>query len=299
MQFRSFHVLWAVLLFSFFSCSKEHSLEKPIGSGGNNTGNFRAKIDGTDWVAVDNTISVTVLSGLINITGTSSDNKAITLTILSDQPGTYTFDQNSSSLASLDEVELGGPVSFTTNQSSDPAQSGGTVTITHIDQTNKTISGTFSFNGFDSNSGVKKVITEGVFQNLPYSNSLPPASSTDTLTVKIGGVPFTAASIAAPIISGSLFVQGAASNGTSFVGLYMPQNVQPGTYTLDFFGGTFIGQYSPDPNTILVSQGKGTLTIIENNTTTKRIKGNFSFEASDVSNTQTVLLTEGYFSVGY
>ncbi|MBS1596652.1 MAG: hypothetical protein JST75_00395 [Bacteroidetes bacterium] len=291
------HVALGVLLLSFFSCSKELSNEA-LENGKGVAGSFRAKIDGASWVATNN-ISATVLTGLINITGTSSDGKTINISLLAGATGTYALDENSDGLASLNQTEATGPAIYGTNQSSDPAKSSGTVTITSIDQTNKTISGTFSFNGYDDATTVTKVVTEGVFDRLPYSSTLPPASITDTFKVKINGTSFTASSIAAPIVSGSFFVQGAASDGSNFVGLYMPENVQPGTYTLDIFGGVFVGQYSPDPSTLLVSMGDGTLTVIENNSTTKRIRGSFSFKAVDASNTQSAQLTEGYFSVGY
>jgi hypothetical protein len=298
MKIRLSRVLAAILLLSFFSCGKELSYEKGTGGNSGGTGVFRAKIDGVDWVATDASINVIVLSGAISITGTSSDNKAITMTLLAPGTGTYVLDANSAGLGTLDEAELGGPVTYTT-QGGDTSQAGGSVVITSIDANSKTISGTFSFKVYDPNSGVTKVISEGVFENLPYSNTLPPAPTTDTFSVKIGGTLFVASSIASTNVSGSLFLQGASSNGTNFVGLLMPQNVQPGSYTLDFNTGQYIGQYSPDPSTILISQGNGTLTITENNTTTKRITGTFSFVASDVNQTQSVNLTEGFFSVGY
>ncbi|MEP6952031.1 MAG: hypothetical protein ABI863_22265 [Ginsengibacter sp.] len=43
----------------------------------------------------------------------------------------------------------------------------------------------------------------------------------------------------------------------------------------------------------------GTLTILEHNITTKRIRGNFNFHASEVPGTKVSELTEGYFSVIY
>jgi len=294
MRTRLIQLLAALSILFVASCSKELSRETPTNSG-KPTGDFRAKIDGVDWVAADDSKSATILSGVINVTGTSADGKSISITILGDATGSYTVDANSTGIAEYDDSDG----SFSTNQSTDPAKAGGTVVITEIDEANKTISGTFVFNGYDPNTGTTKVITEGIFQKLPYSTTLPPASITDTLTAKIDGVDFKATSIAAPIISGNLFVQGAASDGTHFVGIYMPQGVQPGSYTLDFYGATYIGQYSPDAGTVLVSQGNGTLTIIENNSTTRRIKGTFNFTASDISNTKTAQITEGYFSVGY
>jgi hypothetical protein len=301
MKPRLFHVLSGILILSFFGCNKELSYEIPA-NGGNNSvaGDFRAKIDSVQWVAANNTKGATILNGVINISGVSSDNKMISITLVGQSTGTYPVDINSPGIAAYNEITNGIITSsFATNGSADTSQSGGSVTITAIDKTKKTISGTFHFNGFDANSGVRKVVSEGVFNQLPYTTSLPPANSTDTFRVKIGGVAYSAQSISTQIISGQIYVQGAPLDGSSSVGIYMPQSVQPGSYTLDFSGGTYIGQYSPDPIHILVSQGAGTLTIIQNDATARRIKGNFNFTASDLGHTQTAQLTEGYFSVRY
>jgi len=298
---RLFYILTMLLLLSLFGCYKELSYEIPVNNGNNSiAGDFRAKIDGVQWVAASNTKGATILFGAINITGVSSDNKMVTITLGGQTTGTYILNQNSIGIAAYNEIANGTITqSFSTNQSSDPSKSGGSVTVTEIDSVHKTITGTFRFNGYDGNTDAQKVITEGIFNKLPYGTSLPPANNTDTFNVKIGGVDWLPPSIAAQIISGHLYIQGSTLDGSSSVGLYMPQNVQPGSYTLDFLGGAYFGQYSPNSGNILVSQGNGTLTILENNATTRRIKGNFSFTASDQTLTQSVQLTEGYFSVGY
>src|SRR5882724_10075416 len=171
MKFRLSHAVPVILLLSLFGCNKELSYEIPLnGEHNNGSGDFRAKIDGTAWTAADNSKSAMILSGVININGTSSDGKMISITLVAQAPGTYTVDANSPGVAAYNEPSNGVNISYSTNQSNDPTLSGGSVTITEIDQNNKTISGTFSFNGYDvsSGSGVKKVISEGVFDKLPF-----------------------------------------------------------------------------------------------------------------------------------
>jgi hypothetical protein len=74
--------------------------------------------------------------------------------------------------------------------------------------------------------------------------------------------------------------------------------ITPGSCTLDFLGGQYIGLYNPNTTTTLASTS-GTLTIFEHNKSTKRIRGNFNFVAEPVLGGASVPLTEGYFSVKY
>jgi hypothetical protein len=122
----------------------------------------------------------------------------------------------------------------------------------------------------------------------------------DTITATINGSSWAAQSIAAVDTAGELVIEGSLSNNTQSVALIMPFNISPGTYALDFSGGTFIGAYSPDPNTYLVSQNNGSITIIEDNISTRHIRGSFSFNASSLTGgTQTAQITNGYFSVNF
>jgi hypothetical protein len=85
------------------------------------------------------------------------------------------------------------------------------------------------------------------------------------------------------------------------IGLSFPLNITPGSYTLDFWQLTHIGQYFPDddPDNGQVSVS-GTLQVLEHNTSTKRIRANFNFRAENMLDPSiSTQISEGYFSVKY
>lgn len=282
------------------SCSKELSYEnKPTGPGTNTAGDFRAKIDGVQWEAAASTKGANILAGFINIVGISSDGKQLSITINDTIPGTYLLNQTTFSVASYADNASSNTFAFSTDQGADTSQGGGSVTITEIDKTNKTISGTFRFNVYRDQDSSKKVITEGVFFKLPYSSSLPPASGTDTLKATIDGTPWAAASIVAQTAGTQLIIAGSLSDGSKTVSLFLPSDILPGTYNLDVTAGIYVALYSPNTTTVFASDN-GTVTIIQHDTVNKRISGTFQFHAIDVSGGSTTSqLLNGYFSVTY
>ena len=101
------------------------------------------------------------------------------------------------------------------------------------------------------------------------------------------------------IQNGELVIAGLSADQSQTLDLVMPVNITPGSYTFDINGGLYFAGYSPSPLIQLVSMSGGTLTIISNDTTAKRIKGSFNFNASSSTVTNTSTLTNGYFSVNY
>lgn len=284
-----------------FGCSKEKSFEKsnsvlPVPTAGD----FTAKINNVPWSAADNQKGASIISGIINITGISSDNKQISITLNGTTTGTYLLDQNSLSAGTYVDGNSPNILAYATNQGTDTSEAGGKVIVTEIDANNSTISGTFQFKVFRDMDSQQQVITEGIFNKIPYVTSLPPAVNTDTFFVKVDGVGWSPPSITATIRLGSLVVAASEQDGSRNVGLFMPTTVTAGNYNLNFATGTYFGEYGPDSATILISDSTGTLQIIENNTSTRRIKGTFQFPAKDISSGgQSAVLTEGSFSVGY
>ena len=91
----------------------------------------------------------------------------------------------------------------------------------------------------------------------------------------------------------------AGFSGTQDVGLFIPSGISAGTYNLDFTTGLYIGVYNPDASVTLFSQSNGTITILSNNTTARRISGTFNFVATPVGSGPTANLTQGYFAANY
>lgn len=284
----------------FASCSKEVSFESKGNTPGNNTpGDFRAKINGIQWQAAAATEGANILAGFINIVGISSDGKEISITVNDTITGTYLLNQTTFSVASYADNAASNTFSFSTDQGADTSQGGGSVIITEIDKTNKTISGTFRFNVYRDQDSSKKVVTEGVFYKLPYSSSLPPAAGTDTLKATIDGAAWSAASIAAQLAGTQLIIAGSLSDGSKTVSLFLPADILVGTYNLDVTAGIYVALYSPNTTTVYASDN-GTVTITQHDTVNKRISGTFQFHAIDVSGgSSTSQLLNGYFSVTY
>lgn len=282
----------------FYSCQKE--VDYALDNNNNVTGDFRAKIEGTQWVANKAAIA-SRMAGVINITGLGTDRKLLTITLTDSGVHRYILSDNTMNAAAYVDSSLPNTFAFTTNQGAYPTEAGGEVEITSIDPVNKKISGTFSFKVFRQMDGLQRTITEGSFTNISYQTTLPPSNATDTFQVKIGGNSWTPNTIAAVSAQGFLAVTGTDATAVKSVGLLMPPTITPGAYTLDFFGATYIGQYNPDndPNHSQASTS-GTLTILSHNPTTKRIRGTFNFHAEALLNPLLFSeITEGFFAVTY
>jgi uncharacterized protein DUF6252 len=296
MRIRPVYIVSLIATLAFCACHKETSVEIPNALNGN----FTASINGAGWMASDSTEAASILGGMINITGISADNKQLSITLNDTVTGVYNLSQTSTSVGAYADNDSSGAYAFTTNQGTDTAQAGGSVTITEIDQVNKTITGVFSFKVYRNMDKQQVQITQGGFYKLSYVTSLPPASSTDTMVALIDGMNWTAQSITAEAVSTQLAISGSALSGTQAVSLIMPLNIAPGSYTLNYTGGVYIGLYNPI-STVSLASTSGTLVILGNNSTTQRINGNFQFQATDPLGlgNPSHNLTNGYFSVQY
>ena len=291
-------LVYLLLSVSVVSCSKEKSTES--GQGGPVTGTLKMKIDGQQWVA-NKAAGATMVAGLIAIQGLSNDDRAFDITLEDHGIATYQLDNQSLNGAILTDANgANGGEGYTTNQGN-PGDAGGTVTITKIDQTNKTMSGTFTFKMYRESDSKQVTITEGVFENLKYSTEVPPNAGADAdFKVKIDGTLWTGQVVSGTAFNGQLIISAAESNISKSVGLTMPANVTPGTYSFSSLG-TYMGIYnygSATSPTTLTSES-GTLTITEHNTSTKTIKGTFSFVAKPLLGGTAVQFTEGSFTVKY
>jgi hypothetical protein len=275
------------LLLSLFITGCQKSIPDLI-NGNAVTGNFRAKINGNQWIA-NASASASINSGVINITG-SGNHKLLNIILVGTGTGTYALNDSAFNSAiyidSLNSTQL-----YTTQAAA--AVAGGQVTVTKIDNNAKTISGTFTFKTFRSSDSSKAEFTEGIFENLKFSsNTVPPTSGTDTFHVMIDSTNFSATTISAVESSGVISVSG-VSAGNKIVSLQMPSGITAGSYPI---GSATVNALYTVGGTQLFMATAGTLTVIEHNATTKRIRANFSFTGTDALGTTTVNLTQGYFS---
>lgn len=265
------------------------------------TGNFTAKIDGTQWVA-DRIAQGARMNGIINISGLGLDKKFVTMTLQDSGVHQYTlaWDGSAGNGGAFMDSTLTDVTAFVSNDGSSPDDAGGTVNITSIDETNKTMSGTFSFKARRSTDNTSRTISEGVFTNIPYITTLPPGNATDTFNVKIDGVAFTPS-----VVSGinnsmlsSIIVQGTDATGVKGVAVYFPPTITPGIYTIGSLTDPYFGQYNSSMTNFLASNS-GTLEILFHDPATKRIRGKFNFAAEELTGTLTAQISEGYFAVTY
>jgi PBP1b-binding outer membrane lipoprotein LpoB len=119
-----------------------------------------ATIDGEKWTSLART--TTMQDGAINIIGVSLSKETIVLRINGNTTGTYSVPIEV--VAAYNETEITDPYSL------DNAFVGltGSVTITEVNTTKKTISGTFNFNATRITDS--KNVTEGKFVNIKYND---------------------------------------------------------------------------------------------------------------------------------
>jgi hypothetical protein len=167
----------------------------------------------------------------------------------------------------------------------------GTVTITEVDETNKTISGTFS--GKVVLDGTTKEVASGSFNKIPYT-STPPGS----MSAKIDGVDFDASVVVAQHMQGLIMVNGQALNGSKIIVLSFGDDITVGTHSIESIGSDIYATYTASLSSFVSSEG--TLTITKHDKSAKRVEGTFSFEAEPfIQEGETHVITAGTFAVSY
>ncbi len=136
---------------------------------------------------------------------------------------------------------------------------------------------------------------------VPPPDSTPVVSSADTMRATINGTPWVAQTVTAPVISAfsisNIAITGSGAAGPPAVSLNIPASLAVGG-PYDFTANGVSGIYLPTATTLsLFSTGQ--ITILENDSTTQRIRGNFQFVATDPGMMGSASLTLGYFSVKY
>jgi hypothetical protein len=295
---------WMVIS-SMVSCQKELSKENG-GNPSNVNGVLKMKIDGTQWVA-DKVATATIENGTLTITGLDNGGKSLHIELVDNGAANYSLNQQTVDYATVTDTKETNPIAYATDEGQGSNDAGGEVIVTNIDQTNKTISGTFSFKAYRDADSKQLVITEGSFEDLEYTGDEPsnPGGGvvTPTFSVKIDGAGFTPANLNIQRASSMIVITATQTAGTSakVVMLTMPEAITAGTYDLQT-SGSYIGSYaggSATGGSIFLSIS-GKLTITEHDKTNKVIKGTFFFEGKDqIGGAPNAQLTEGVFTVQY
>ncbi len=292
--------LFTCLFISCISCSKEISKEIHQNPGGIQTsGDFSASIGSVQWNA-DSIQLIQVSNGGVSINGISKTGEQISIILPSFKIGVYSLNAQSSSYALYANLLSTTPTVYISNQ----ANGSGTVTINSIDTVKKLVSGSFLLNLVNPGDNSVTTITKGIFTLISYSGSagvvvITPPGTADTLTASVSGFgAFNATQVIVTDQQGIFDIDGVSSGGLQSIDLLMPDNISPGSYTLNFAGGQYVAAYVPSNFDPLVST-QGTLTIITNDPAGKRIKGSFEFTGSSQTTSSSVAVSKGFFSVNY
>ena len=306
-----------ILTLCIMSCRKAGVPVNAVNGSDTAGGSFTAVINGKSWVAMDSARSATIMNGFINLSGLSSDGQNIVISLAGVAPGTFPVGPAMPSLVSWTNSMMF-LQSFSTVQGG-PGQSGGQVAVTGIDQIHQTISGTFHCAVYSDSAKYANSISDGVFAILPYITSYPPSPATDTFSVMMNGLPWSAPSITGTIVEGAFLVQGSTLDGRTVLDLEVPvpagmapdiENYQLG------IGLNLLGVYSVEfvrNDSVYISQtilggveggigyeaNSGYLQIVQNDLVNRRLSARFGAWLNDSTGTWNIHLTNGYFSLQY
>lgn len=170
------------------------------------------------------------------------------------------------------------------------------LTFTKFDAAAKKASGTFTFKVTRLLDNKTKTIT-GTFTDIVYDTQVP-ATPGKTMTAKVNGTSWTAASVFGMSLGSSVSITANASNGTT-IGLKVPSSATAGdTFEPSTFG-TSSAQYNSSGSTVKGAIS-GSIKITEHDKDAKVMKGSFNFIAEDLlgSGPQDNI-TDGSFLVTY
>ncbi|RVT75420.1 hypothetical protein EOD40_11720 [Flavobacterium sufflavum] len=256
---------------------------------GSNSGVFKADFGGKTWTASK---TQAIVSGhLIEISATNSKGEGFAIMIEGAAVGTYAANENFV-IYSPAGTEYG----FWSVNEDNPTEDTGSVTITSINTETKTISGTFHFKGYWSNTNDPKVaiqFTNGTF-TIPY---ITQEETGDVFTAKVGGTNFVSTDIfTATIGSGTdeFITIGAEDVNMNSISIGVRSSLTTGTYsiTANTLSDKVQGSYEDVNGEYKAVSGSVTITSI----TADRIKGTFKFTTNG---TTPFNITEGTFDVEY
>jgi hypothetical protein len=130
---------------------------------------------------------------------------------------------------------------------------------------------------------------------------------TPSFYAKVGGVEHVENIYSAMVSSNKIIIVASANSGFPSMGLQLPIDIVPGTYTLSSpFGGTYVGLYntSNSINNCFSAGGSNprTVTITSHDQVNNQITGTFLFTAVPnfgSTSTATYTITEGSFAANY
>ncbi|NUY80038.1 hypothetical protein HUK80_03960 [Flavobacterium sp. MAH-1] len=255
-------------------------------------GTFTAKIDGVQYTAL--TAEAFISGGAITIAAVRANGDNFAFVIGGNTAGTYAANQNIL-MFTQGQSESG----WQSINPANPGENTGSVTISEVNTTNHTITGTFHFTGYWNGDGTiePKEFTEGEF-TVPYSDpSVNPNENTFTAT--IDGSPFNPTTINA---------QEASNGGISIISITaLDQN---GTMSVMLSSDVTVGNHPIATGTVITDDvqvmyltvgGSGGPAVSGNVNITQKtadhVKGTFTATIETASGN--IQVTQGNFDVTY
>ncbi|MEM0543470.1 DUF6252 family protein [Flavobacterium sp. j3] len=252
---------------------------------------FKADFSGSTWTATS--VEALVSGNFIAISGLKANGEGFDFLVQANAIGTYPANTNL-----LTFTPSGSEFGYWSTNFNNPEENTGSITITNINTTNNTISGTFNFKGYWSDTSVTSILpvqfTNGVFQNIPF---ITQDQTGDSFFAKVGGTEFVDVDILTTTISVgsqefiSIGAQNAALNSMT---ISVKSSLGTGTYAITGNATTDGVQAIYDFNDVNYTAATGSITIISKTAT--RIRGNFNFVTSGAT---PFTITEGAFDVEY
>ena len=288
-------IFFILTAFTFTSCENE-PIDSAINlddfnNGLNGPTLFKADFSGATWTAT--TFQAVISGNLITISGVKANGEGFGFLVEASTTGTYAANTNL-----LAYTPSGSEYGYWSTNFNSPEENTGSITISNINTINKTLSGTFNFKGYWSDTTVNSILpvqfTNGVFQNIPYINQ---AQTGDSFFAKIGGTEFVDVDILSTTISveSQEFISiGAQNAALNSITVSVKSSLGTGTYPITGNATTDGVQAIYDFNDTNYNAVSGS--IIVTSKTATRIKGNFNFVTSGAT---PFTVTEGAFDVEY
>lgn len=238
---------------------------------------FQANVDDRLYISTDARAALNE-DGSVTIQGFTND-ESMTIYLSRLAEGNFAIGEGFTNFAVFED--MGGNI-YTTNPNGE-----GVVTISELNENNKTLSGIFNFNAFLP--GIDTIyVSRGVIYNVSYTGGdIPDPTNAGTFSAKVDGNPFIPITVTSRDTGNTIITSGSTVNAT--IAISVTSNVEPGEYTLP--RGGFSAKYQ-DADGPEITSG-GIINIIEHNIANKTIKGTFSFLTNRTE------ITEGQFDVAY
>lgn len=263
-------------------------------AGGDSNPVMFGLINSTNWRTPNPRAVLTETS--LKVYGTSSNGQTIILNINSGEVGEFVVSEYNGNYAEFIPNMSSGTARYSTNNNENGS---GLIRVSSINEESKTVSGTFNFKAYRSTDNTFKTVTDGTFSNVPYQFF----SVTDTnafqsvFIFRESDQDWNAETITAERNDSVLLIIGEVSRTEAWqsITMWMSPTISAGVHYITPSGPVYAkfqqGFYDfPATN--------GSVTIISNNSTEKKIKGTFFFNYLD-NNNETMSITDGQFEVEY